>query len=327
MIFALQLLLRIAMSSRLKPVIIAIALIGFAMSTTRGIANEYSSVIEQERRVERGSRIVIRNPFGDIRIAGSERDTVAAIATDLNGSRPVPVTISEGSSGNQRVFTVSPVEGGRSARQQINLEIKVPRDVELEAIGIRKGNIRVMDLNGGVRLRTDEGNITVSRVESPAGGLVEVAVPNGTVDLSNIKGDVRVVAISSNITVQCVKGHVAARVSSGHIKILNILGDVDAGASSGVVSFTGAIYPGRRYRLRTISGNVDMQIPDTVGFTALLTSYSGQLHTDFQFPRARSKQQMIGKYGDGTARIELDSFNGSVQLGKIPLGSVPDCQK
>jgi len=317
------------MFPRLKPVMTAIALIGFVMPATRGIANEYSNVIEQERIVERGSRIVIRNEYGDVRVAGSDRDTVEAIATNTNGSQAVPVTISEESSGNQRVFTVSPVKGGRSARQQINLEIKVPRDVELEAIGIRKGNIRVMDLNGGVRLRTDEGNITISRVGSPAGGLVEVMAPNGSVDLLNIGGDVRIVAISSNITVQCVKGDVAARVSSGQIAVSNISGDVEINVSSGSASFTGPIHPERRYRLKTLSGHVSMDIPDTVGFTAALSSYSGQIHTDFEFPNAtlanRTNRRI--KHGDGSGRIELDSFSGSVSLRKIVASSGADCQR
>src|SRR6185369_11613296 len=138
------------MFSRLKPVIIAIALIGFAMPTTRGIAKEYSSVIEQKRRVERGSRIVVRNEFGDIRIAGSDRHTVEAVATDLNSSQAVPVSISEGSSGNKRVFTVSPAESGRSVRQKVNilLEVKVPHYVELEPIYIRNGNLTVVELDG-----------------------------------------------------------------------------------------------------------------------------------------------------------------------------------
>jgi len=316
----------------LKPMI-AIALIGLVMPATRGIAKEHSRVIEQERRVERGSRIVVRNEFGDIRVAGSDRDTVEAIATNTNGSQAVPVTISEGSSGNQRVFTVSPVEGGRSARQQINLEIKVPRDVELEAIGIRKGNIRVMDLNGGVRLRTDEGNITASRVGSPAGGLVEVMSPNGSVDLSNINGDVRVVAISSNIAVKCVKGDIAARVMSGVIAVLNSDGDVDLNVSSGSASFTGAIHSERRYRLKTLSGHVSMGIPDSVGFTAVLSAYGGQIENGFQFsndlvrPPSRTNRLIIVKHGDGSGRIELDSFNGNVSLRKIVASSGADCQR
>ena len=317
----------------LKPVMIAMALIAFAMPATRGIANEYSSVIEQERRVERGSRIAIRNEFGDIRIAGSDRNTVEAFATNPNSLQAVPVSISEGLSGNKRVFTVSPVESGRGVRQKINLELKVPRYVELEPIYIRTGNISVIDLDGGVNVRTDDGNISVQRAGSSAGGFVEATAGSGNVDLSNINGDVRIVAISSGITVQCVKGDVTARVSSGQIEVSNIDGDVELNVSSGSASFTGPINPERRYRLKTLSGNVAMDIPDSVGFTAVLAAYSGQLENDFQFsnysptPPRRTNRRIVGKYGDGTARIELDSFSGGVHLRKIVASSVKDCQR
>ena len=317
------------MFPRLKLVMIAIALIGFISPATRGNAKEYSKAIGQERRVERGSRIVVRNEFGDIRIAGSDRNTVEAAATDLNSSQAVQVSITEATSSNKKVFTLSPVERQRGVGQKINILLKVPHDVELDPIYIRIGNISVTDLYGGVNLRTDDGNITVQRVGSLGGGLVEARAGSGNVDLSNINGDVRIIAISSNITVRCVKGDVAARVTSGHIAVSNTAGDVEANVSSGAISFTGAIHPESRYRLRTLSGHVSMHIPDTVGFTAVLSSYSGQLQTDFQFPNAspRSKQRIIGKYGDGTARIELDSFNGSVELRKKVASSATDCQK
>src|SRR5216684_570568 len=148
---------------RLKPVMVAIALIGLVSPATRGIAKEYSSAIEPERRVERASRVVVRNEFGAISVVGSDRDTVEAFATNLNSLQAVPVSISEESSGNKRVFTVSP-ESGRGVRQKINLEVKVPRYVELEPIYIRSNNITVTNLDNGVSLRTDNGNISVRRV-------------------------------------------------------------------------------------------------------------------------------------------------------------------
>jgi DUF4097 and DUF4098 domain-containing protein YvlB len=319
----------------LKPVGIAIALIGLVIPCTRGIAREYSSVNKQERRVERGSQIVVRNEFGDIRIAGSNRTTVEAVATDLNSLQAVSVSMAEASSANKKVFTVSPVESGRGDKQKINilLEVKVPRDVELAPIYLRRGNISINNLEGSVSLRTDEGNISVQTVGASGGGFVEATTGSGNVDLSNINGDVRIVAISSGITVQCVKGDVAARVSSGQVAVSNIDGDVELNVSSGSASFTGPIHPERRYRLKTLSGNVSMDIPDSVGFTAVLSAYSGQLETDFQFPNAsptlprRSNQRIIGKYGDGTGRIELDSFSGHVSLRKIAASGGPDCPR
>ena len=321
--------------ARLKPVITAIALIGFAVPVTSGIAKEYSSVTGQGRSVERGSRIMVRNEFGDIRIAGSDRNTVEAVATDLNSSRAVPVSISEGSSGNKRVLTVSPVESGLGDKQKLNilLEVKVPQYVELEPIHIRLGNISIVGLDGGLNLRTDDGNISVNRAGSLGGGLVQATTWSGNVDLSNINGDVRIVSVSSNITVRCVKGDVAARVSSGQIAVSDIGGDVALNSSSGSVSFIGAINSESSYRLRTMSGDVYMDIPDNVGFTAIMAAYSGQIETDFQFPNLRqtspirTNRPVIGRHGDARARIELDSFSGKVLLRKIDAGSATGCPR
>lgn len=323
------------MFPRLKPVMIAIVLIGFVMPATRGIAKEYSSAIEQERRVERGSRIVVRNGSGDIRIEGSDRTTVEAMATERNSSQSVPVSITETSSGNTRIFTVSPVEIARGVGQKINilLEVKVPHFVELEPIYLRRGNISIINLDGGVNLRTDDGNIRVQWAGSPGGGLVEVTAGSGNVDLSNIKGDVRIVAISSGITVQCVKGDVAARVTSGQIAVSDTEGDVELNVSSGSASYTGPIHSERRYRLKTLSGNVSMDIPDSVGFTAVLSAYSGQIEKDFQFsndsqtPPSRDNRRVVVKHGDGRGRIELDSFSGHVRLRKIAASSGSDCER
>src|ERR1043165_136156 len=207
--------------ARFKPAIaIAIAIV-FVVPATTAIAQQYSKPDEQERRVERGSRVVLRNEFGDISIVGWDRDTIQALATNLNGVPPASVSISEASSDNKRVFTVRAVENGGDIKPQIKLVVNVPRYVELEPIYLRRGNLSVNDLDGGVSLRTDEGNVIVRQVGSPAGGLVEVTAGNGSVDLSNINGDVHIVAISSNITVQCAKGDVAGRVTSGQIAVSN----------------------------------------------------------------------------------------------------------
>jgi hypothetical protein len=316
----------------LKPAIIAIALIGFVSPSAPGIVGVYRNSIAQERRVERGSRIVVRNEFGDIGIVGSDRDTIEAFATNLNGSPPASVSISEASSDNKKVLTVRAVESGSDPKPQIKLVVKVPRYAELEPIYLRMGNITVSDLDGGASLRTDDGNISVHRVGSPGGGLVDVKMGSGSVDLSNINGDVRIVGISSNITVKCIKGDVAGRVMSGTIAVSNIEGDVDLNGSSGTLSFTGPIRSAGHYRLNILSGEASMSIPDKVGFTAVLSAYNGHLETDFQFSNASPtspgrNKRVIGKYGDGTGRIELDSFSGNVHLRKIEEGSGTDCKR
>jgi hypothetical protein len=76
-----------------------------------------------------------------------------------------------------------------------------------------------------------------------------------------------------------------------------------------------------------------MDIPDSVGFTAVLSAYSGQIEKDFQFsndsptPPRRTNRRIVGKYGDGSGRIELDSFSGGVQLRKIVATNGNDCPR
>jgi DUF4097 and DUF4098 domain-containing protein YvlB len=97
---------------------------------------------------------------------------------------------------------------------------------------------------------------------------------------------------------------------------------VDANTASGEVLFRGRIQAGGRYRLKTISGEVEMSIqPDPPGFTVTMSSYTGELETDFPLKvesqsQSRVNRRVIGRYGDGQAQLTLDSFSGSVRILK-----------
>jgi hypothetical protein len=67
------------------------------------------------------------------------------------------------------------------------------------------------------------------------------------------------------------------------------------------------------------------------GFSASLSSYKGQIQSDFDLKQELSSntatndlpqterqpvRRVIGRYGEGDARITLDSFSGPVQLSR-----------
>ena len=113
-----------ALFIRLPLGMIAIPLIISASPATRGIAREYQATSKQERRVERGSRIVVQNEFGSIRIAGWDRDIVQAIATAPNSSETVEATLREESLGSKRILTVATVAKERPVKGRIDLEVR-----------------------------------------------------------------------------------------------------------------------------------------------------------------------------------------------------------
>ena len=74
-----------------------------------------------------------------------------------------------------------------------------------------------------------------------------------------------------------------------------------------------------------------MAIPNDVGFTAVLSSYNGRIETDFKFQNgsptsSKTNQRGTIRFGDGEARIELDSFDGKVRLSKIALEAIQKCE-
>src|SRR5439155_13319571 len=71
---------------------------------------------------------------------------------------------------------------------------------------------------------------------------------------------------------------------------------------------------------------------DAPGFTATLSSYGGEIETDFPLnvesplQRGAINRRIIGRYGDGQAQIVLDSFSQGVKLSKASAGALKDCK-
>ena len=114
----------------------------------------------------------------------------------------------------------------------------------------------------------------------------------------------------------------------------NIQGDVDANTSNSNVLFAGAIHADGRYHLKSMSGAVEMLVQDKPpGFTAALSSYLGIIDNEFQLKTKQSSQheetvnrRIIGSFGSGRAQIMLDTFDGKVNLRKMPTGMLIECK-
>lgn len=339
----------------------------------------------QERKLSPGDKVNVSNrfDFGSISIEGWDRDTVQAVATSENGTESVPVSITDDPSDARRVAIITSPSGRSQSSSRVHLEVKIPRDAELEPIYVPKAEVKVTDLKGIVEVRSDSGTVVVQRVGSvkartgsgeiqvtevggpvtlrtssanvtltgikgdvmadvgsanmrvaDADGLINVTTTTGNLEVENAGGDVHVVSINGRTNIRCVKGRVDVSDTSGVITLTGIAGDVDVMTSGGRASFTGSLRGGGHYRLRTLSGAVQMAVPDDASdFTVTLTSYSGNIETDFapqsdSAPQSsRARRRIVLRYGDGRAQIELDAFNGRVRVSKISPSAIEKCER
>ena len=312
-------------------------------------------------KLARGGKLSINNSSGPITIQGSDRDTIEAKA--VGDSERVGIRVYQSPSRPVIVLSVSSIDGRRYAGEA-RLTVKVPRYADIEMVDSRNGEIQISDVDGSVTVGGSSNSVNVSRVGSlqvttqhgetiardikgsfiahgahgevsveTVGGRVEVATAHGEVRVRNAGADVRVNSTSGEIDIRCAKGRVEATSASGSIMLVGINGDVEANTASGEVVFRGPIRADGRYRLKSLSGEVEMAIQDNPpGFAATLVTYNGEVETVFPIKLTSplrgisTNRRIAGVYGDGGAQIGLDSFNGAVRILKMGPEAIRECK-
>jgi hypothetical protein len=313
-------------------------------------------------KLERGGKVVVVNRNGEIRITGWDSDMIEARAEGDEGPEAVQVRVT-GEAPRSRVVLSVPAYNSRRHSSEINLEIKLPRYADLESIESLRGDIEITGLDGVVSVSTAQGalaiknvgplkattrngEVTVAGVKGDASvrslngdltvdnvsGSVDLAATNGNIIVRGTGGNLQVNSASGDIDLHCVKGNATVNTASGAITLIGVGGNIDANTASGDVSFKGIMRAGGSYRLKSISGAVEMAVqPDPPGFTATLITYSGDIETDFPLAvnaplTGPINRRIVGVYKDGQAQITLDSFSGTVSIVKAMAGAQTGCK-
>jgi hypothetical protein len=327
-----------------------------------GGGRQTTTTMEQTGRasltVERGGKVVVGTLQGRIVITGAQGNTIDARATSSAGSEPVPLRVTREEGRSRVSLSVPPTSDAL-------LEIKVPRYMEVEVVGgHREADVEVSDLDAAVNIGSGNGRVIAHRVgplrvnrtdgdiiasdvkgdlvaRAISGdikgqnieGLADMLATSGDVIVHNTGGDVRVTSASGDIEVHCVKGRVDLNTASGDIGLVGVGGDIDANTASGDVDYRGRIRANGRYVLKSHSGEVRAVIqPDAPGFTATLTSYNGEIETSFPLKLDSTLQgrvtnrRVTGRFGDGQAQLQLDSFSGGVRILKGAAEPAAECK-
>jgi hypothetical protein len=311
-------------------------------------------------KLGRGGKVAISIRSGQIFVSGWDRDIVQASAAGESGAVPIETQTTGDPSRPRLLLTVAGRRYGRDAR----LDVKVPRYADVETLEFNRGEIDVADVEGATLINLGNGDVKVMRVGSlkvsrrsgdvtvgevkgdviarsyngdinvsSITGLVDISATNGDLNIHNAGGDVRANSLTGDVNVRCAKGRADVSSASGSISLIGIGGDVEASTASGDVTFVAPIRAGGSYRLKSLSGGVSMTIqPDVAGFTASLTTYSGGIDTGFPLKVETPGQggplnrRINGVFGNGQAKLSLDSFSGTVTIAKGTAAALKECK-
>jgi len=246
-------------------------------------------------------RLSVANYNGDVTIRGWNRSEVR-VEAEYERSR-VEIDHVGG-----RVNVRTARRGGETS-----FTITVPAGSAVEVNG-HSGDVDVSGACGEVSVTTQSGDVSVACAQ----GLASIQSLSGDVDVRDVRGDLDVSANSGEVRAHGVRGKVNVHVISGEIDLGGIEGsEVTAEAVSGDIRYSGPFRDGGRYILQSHSGEVTAFVTGTPNATVSVSTYSGDFDSEFRIelePGTQVAREWQFRLGNGSARVRLESFSGSIYL-------------
>jgi len=200
---------------------------------------------------------------------------------------------------------------GRDGPGSVDYRITVPAAIEISVMG-HSGDVRIEGTTGKITVETVEGDITVRG----GGGFVSLHSVEGDITLSKARGRTELNSVDGNIRASDIGGEVVAETVDGEIALDGIeSASIEATTVDGSVSYRGTFKDGGRYRFNTHSGDLTVTVPQ-VNATVSVSTFNGGFESDFPLTLSstRGGKRLSFTLGSGSARVELESFDGSIAL-------------
>jgi len=216
-------------------------------------------------------------------------------------------------------------EGRRGNRRNMNVDVAVtisaPQNTRIIARSI-SGSLKVRDIMGTLDLESVSGNVMLANT----GRATNAKTISGNVEMVDARADGALSAgtISGTVKLQRVTARQLSLSSvSGNVSLVDIVCDrTKAQSISGDIEFAGDFEPNGRYEFTSHSGNVRLAVGGKSGFQVEASSFSGTINSDLPITleggqgASRRAKTLRGKYGAGTAFLDLTTFSGTIQITK-----------
>ena len=254
--------------------------------------------------VPAGASLSVNNFGGGITVHGwSENRVKVHGETGRRGRVEVSLV------GNTVVVKTGSREGAPSV---IDLDITVPQSMELNLSGTYaditvdgvQGSISAETVNGEVNVRGGKGNITLHSIQ----GAVTLADASGRIEVNSVNEDVELTNVSGEIKVE---------TTNGSVMLMGVQSaSVDAGTINGDVVYEGTVKDGGSYSFGSHNGDITVSIPEGANVTVTTATANGDIDASFALPlpNTTGKHRKTFKIGSGSARMELESFQGDIEM-------------
>jgi hypothetical protein len=253
--------------------------------------------------VPAGASLSVNNFGGAIIVRGWNQNSVKVHAEHNRRAR-VEVSV-VGS-------TVTVKASGRAGPSVVDMEITVPQAMPL-SLGGTYAEITVEGVTGPIRAETVEGEVNVKGGR----GNITLSSIQGSVSLADASGRIELTSVNEDIDVDNVTGEIKIEATNGEVTMTKIRSSsVEAATINGDVVYDGTINDGGSYSFTSHNGDITVTIPERANVTITGATANGDIDASFPLPFTGQpgKRRWNFKLGTGSARLEVESFQGDIEL-------------
>jgi DUF4097 and DUF4098 domain-containing protein YvlB len=253
--------------------------------------------LEKHFKVEPHPVIAIHNPNGMVTFKAWTKQEVLVVANHANSG----IEVDAEQMGNRiDIVTHQLAENLAPEDMRADYEINVPEDAELQ-------------------IHNDSGAVTVTNVL----GDMTVETVGAGVDLEDTAGYLTVRTVGGSFTCLRCAGRLDVSSISGSFRLLDLRSyHVFAQTSSGNILFNGEFLPNGSYKLKNYSGVIEVRFAPADSFDLHATSLKGKVNNEATLTPhehrfiPRFGNSLFGSYNSGRAKVELTSFDGTINILK-----------
>jgi DUF4097 and DUF4098 domain-containing protein YvlB len=267
--------------------------------------------VDEKRAASPDGVVEIENGAGSIRVIGWSRSEVAVTGTLGQGAEGLNF------SGGPRRTRIDVETQGNPHGVSSDLEIHVPAASRVE-IQSFAASVNVSDVTGTVSAEGVNNSIVIT------GSAKEVSAQtvNGSVEITGPAARVHAESVNGPVTIKGAGGAVEATTVNGKLSVVG--GTFERGTLetvAGSLRFEGDLARGAEIDATTVSGAVEFIVPAGVSADFSITTFSGDVQTDFGASAQHTSKHTTQKdveftAGDGDARVSIQTLSGSIAVRK-----------
>ncbi|HXA56217.1 MAG TPA: DUF4097 family beta strand repeat-containing protein [Candidatus Acidoferrum sp.] len=253
--------------------------------------------LEKHFKVEAHPIVTIHNPSGTITIKAWTKQEVMVMADQSSDAVEV-----EADQTNNRIDIMTHQVSDSASPDQLraDYQVNVPEDAELQ----------IHDDSGAVNVANVLGDMNVETIGAGVGmadtaGYSTISTVSGSFQCLRCAGRIEVKSISGNINLDDLRSY-----------------DVQAQTSTGKIVFNGEFLPNGSYRLKNYSGVIEVRFSPIDSFELNAASVKGDVINEAKLDSShhgflpRVGNSLIGALNAGRAHLEVNTFNGTINILK-----------